>query len=99
MGKVIVFSIGIAMIIFFGASSCTEKRATIIIQEPTELLQKADIKDAPGNKVLSILGKGMTGKIVDTKYSKDFMFYKIKMEDGRTGYVMHGDNLKVISNH
>ena len=99
MGKVIVFSIGMAMIMLFAASSCNEKRATVIIQKPTELLYKADIKDAPGNKVVCILRKGMTGKIVDTRYSKDFMFYKIKMGDGRTGYVIHGDNLKVVYNH
>jgi hypothetical protein len=96
MGKVIIFFTGMAVIILFGVSSCNEKKSAIIIQEPTELLQKADIKDAPGNNVVSVLGKGVTGQIVDITYSKDFMFYKIRTEDGRIGYVVCCDGVKTV---
>ncbi len=96
MGKIIIVFTGLVMCLIMGAASCSEKKPTIILPEPTELLQIARHKNAPGNKVLAVLEKGTSGVILDTTYSKSFMFYKIKTNDGRIGYVMALENMKIV---
>ncbi len=46
--------------------------------------------------VIAVLEKGDRGRVIHIRYSKDFMFYKIKLDDGRMGYVMYGDKFKVV---
>jgi len=80
----------------FAVTGCKDTNSFVIIEEPTDLLSEPDWKDAPGNKVIALLQKGERGKVIHVRYSKDFMFYKIKLDDGRTGYVKFGDKFKVI---
>jgi len=93
----IIFFIGCTLTFIGGTLGCKAGDLTIIIEKPTELLSKADLKDASGNEVISILNKGVKGSVIKSEYSKDFMFYKIRTEDGRVGYVLYGDNLKILS--
>jgi hypothetical protein len=96
MGKIIIFFIGFALTTIGGNLGCKAGELTIIIEKPTELLSKADLKDASGNKVILILEKGVKGSVIKSEYSKDFMFYKIRTEDGHVGYVLYGDNLRIL---
>jgi hypothetical protein len=77
-------------------AGCGDTTAFVVIEGPTHLLAKPDTEDTHGNKVVATLKKGEKGKIIHIRYSKSFMFYKIKVDDGRTGYVMYGDKFKVV---
>ncbi len=60
----------------------------LVVVEQTELLPKPERKDDKENKPISVLEKGTIGLIVHIRYSKEFMFYKIRLENGLEGYVM-----------
>ena len=52
-------------------------------------------KSEPGNKIVAVLSAGESAPVLATRHSKEFMFYRIKLADGREGYVMFGDDFKV----
>ncbi len=52
-------------------------------------------KSEPGNRVVGTLNPGESAPVLATRHSKEFMFYKIRLADGREGYVMFGDEFKV----
>ena len=78
------------------STGCNDSNSFVIIEGPTDLLSQPDTKDTLGNTVVATLQSGDKGKVIHTRYSKSFMFYKIKLDDGRTGYVMYGDKFKVV---
>ena len=90
----IFFIISIGMIL--SITGCNGTNSFVIIEGPTDLLSEPDTKDTPGNEVVATLQKGDRGKVIHVRYSKSFMFYKIKLDDGHTGYVMFGDKFKVV---
>jgi type II secretory pathway component HofQ len=100
MGKIVfvlALFLGNFVVGMFGYSGCSYDRGTIVIVKSTELLQKADRKEAEGNKVITVLREGTEAKIINVRYSKEYMFYKVRTEEGQLGYVMYGDNLNVLS--
>jgi len=52
-------------------------------------------KNEPGNKIVGVLNPGESAPVLATRHSKEFMFYRIRLADGREGYVMFGDDFKV----
>lgn len=96
--KVIICCIFILIAIYIVNQGCSYKEIDIVIQGPTELLSEADYNDAPGNRIIVVLDKGVRAKVINIRYSKEFMFYKIRTEDGRVGYVKYGDNFQVFEN-
>lgn len=76
-------------------SSC--KKDEILILGPTKLLKLPDDEKCAGNIVIKTLEKGSRATIFHVRYSKDYMFYKVKTLDGNTGYVMHGDDFMLIT--
>jgi hypothetical protein len=52
-------------------------------------------KNEPGNKIVGTLSSGELVPVLATRHSKEFMFYRVKLADGREGYVMFGDDFKV----
>jgi hypothetical protein len=52
-------------------------------------------KNEPGNKIVGVLNAGESAPVLATRHSKEFMFYRIRLADGREGYVMFGDDFKV----
>lgn len=87
MNKKIFFCFGLILGFLLGAFFFKE-RLTIIIEEPIELLHHADIKESPGNNVLSILKEGTNGDVIATTYSKEFMFLRIRTSNGQFGYIL-----------
>jgi glutamate racemase len=53
-------------------------------------------KSEPGNKRIALMQAGDSAQVLATRYSKEFMFYKIRLPDGREGYVMAGDDFTVV---
>ncbi len=52
-------------------------------------------KSEPGNKIVAVLSAGDSAPVLATRHSKEFMFYRIRLADGREGYVMFGDDFKL----
>jgi hypothetical protein len=38
--------------------------------------------------VIGVIPVGTKIQVLDTRYSKDFMFYQVKMDDSRKGYIL-----------
>lgn len=96
--KMLIYCVLMLVAIFVVAHGCSSKEIYIVIQGPTELLYEADYRDAPGNRIIAVLGKGVKAKVIHIRYSKEFMFYKIRTDDGRVGYVKYGDDFQVFEN-
>lgn len=96
--KVLIYCFLMIVAIFIATHGCSSKEIYIVIQGPTELLYEADYKDAPGNRIIAVLDKEVKARVIHIRYSKEFMFYKIRTEDGRVGYVKYGDNFQVFEN-
>lgn len=93
--SLLIITMAVILLVIGGIMGCNDTNSFIIIEGSTDLLSEPDTKDTPGNMVIATLQKGEKGKIIHTRYSKSFMFYKIKLDDGRSGYVMFGDKFKV----
>ena len=48
-------------------------------------------------QVIAVIAKGTVSDVIQERYSKDFMYYKIKIRDGREGYVWVGDKFTVMA--
>lgn len=77
--------------------ACHNANSFALIEGPTELLVEPEWKDAPGNQVITILQKGERGRVIHVRYSKSCMFHKIKLDDGRAGYIMFGDKFRILT--
>lgn len=76
--------------------SCNKTDTTIIVEEPTKVFKNYPDSGPPNqDEVVAVLNKGETGAVIHSRYSKDFMYYKIRLKDGRKGYVMFGDKFRV----
>lgn len=81
------------LIILFG---CNKKELIVIVDGPTQVFKEYPESGVPDkNQVITIINKGENYEVVKTNYSKDFMFYKIKLNDGRVGYLWSGDDFHV----
>jgi len=48
-------------------------------------------------QIIATLVQGNVSEVIQERYSKDFMYYKIKLSDGRKGYVWVGDKFNVVA--
>lgn len=48
------------------------------------------------NDIISMLKDGDEGEVLESFYGKDYKAYKVKMKDGKTGYLINGDNFKIL---
>src|SRR4030042_3630128 len=80
-------------ILYYLVSRTEKSYKKVIIEQPTDLLLKPVDKEA-----LTTLQTGEEGRIIHSRYFKGIIFYKIELNDGRKGYVMGRNNLRVIIN-
>jgi hypothetical protein len=71
-----------------------EKNDLITIKKPTKVLEKAFPENYPSsnpkpNAVIAILNEGTTIKATKKEYGKDFLMYRVQLEDGRNGYIVY----------
>ena len=97
MGKIALLykTIGMVMLIL-SLLSCKSLDTTVVAEEPTRVFKTYPDSGPPKqDEVITILNKGETGVVIHSRYSKDFMYYKIRLKDGREGYVWVGDKFRV----
>lgn len=98
MGKIIYFAgiVGVIALIFLSVS-CKNKDMIVVAEDSVSVYKSYPESGIPDkNTVIAVLSKGETGDVIKTEHSKDFMFYKIRMNDGMEGYVWFGDKFKVV---
>jgi len=66
------------------------KKTEIIIEEPIYFLKRPNDKD-----LIEIIDKGETGRIIHSRYCKGLRYFKIRLNDGREGYVKDGNNFRI----
>ena len=76
--------------------SCKENNSVIVIEGPTKVLSEPECSFYKEVKEIAVLDKGDNAKVIGVRYPKDCMVYKIKIADGRVGYITYGDKFKVI---
>jgi len=99
MGKItfVASTIGVVMVVLFSLGGCSNTDKMVIAEEPTNVYADYPENGKPNQaKVITVLRQGETGDVIQTQYSKDFMFYKIRLKDGREGYVLFGDKFRVV---
>jgi uncharacterized protein YgiM (DUF1202 family) len=97
MGKItpLYKTIGMVMLIL-SLLSCKSSDMTVVVEEPTRVYKNYPESGPPNqNEVITVLNKGETGIVIHSRYAKDAMYYKIRLKDGRKGYVMFGDKFRV----
>lgn len=99
MGKLNYFmkTIGVFVFMIFSLASCSNGKSMIIVDAPTKVYKEYPEGGLPSqDKVVSVLNKDEVGDVLQVRYSKDFMYYKIRLKDGREGYVLFGDKFRVV---
>jgi hypothetical protein len=74
--------------------ACGDSNSTIQATGKVEVYETFP-KSEPGNKVVGMLNPGESAPVLGKRHSKEFMFYRIRLADGREGYVMFGDEFTV----
>jgi hypothetical protein len=72
---------------------CSQAPAKIVADAPLDVLERPAPPDYPStaplpNGVLHRAAAGEQLDVVEKAYEKDFMYYRVKLADGRTGYVI-----------
>ncbi len=92
MGSLRNALLGILLIV--ASSACADPDSIVHATGKVEVY-KTFPKNEPGNQIISVLNPGESAAVLATRHSKEFMFYRIKLADGREGYVMFGDAFEV----
>jgi len=85
------------IVLIMSLVSCKNTAMIVVAEEPTRVFKSYPDSGPPKkDEEIAILNKGETGTVIHSRYSKDFMFYKIRLNDGREGYVWVGDKFRVV---
>jgi uncharacterized protein YgiM (DUF1202 family) len=99
MGKITLFGriIGIVIVMLaLGFTGCKNTDMMVVAEEPTKVFRGYPDSGPPKqDEVVAVLDKGESGTVIHSRHSKDFMYYKIRLKDGREGYVWVGDKFRV----
>jgi hypothetical protein len=100
INKIKVFKSLMIFIFIFGILSCGDNMS-VVIEGPVKLLKNPYPQDYPStnpqnNEIIAVLKKGDEGDVLAFSHGKDFKVYKVKMKNGKIGYLISGDNFKVI---
>lgn len=87
--------------LFGGIVSCSNNDNLIIIDKETNVLENSYPLNYPStkpmpNKIIRVLNNGEKVKIVKYIYGKDYLAYKISLNDGEIGYIIHSDTFRII---
>src|SRR5690242_18405118 len=62
----------------------------VVADEPTPVYSDYPAGGLPKeNLTIAVLQKGESVDVITARYSKEFMFYKVRLKDGRKGFVMY----------
>lgn len=77
-------------------SGCAKEVA--IIDKPTEVMEEPYPKHY-GEKTTRVIGTlqpGQEVKVINYRYNKDFRAYKVRLPDGRVGYIIGGNEFHIV---
>ena len=75
---------------------CSKTHYAVIVEAPTSVYEDYPTDGPPTSKIIAILDKGETVEVIHTRYAKDAQYLKIRLKDGRTGYVGWNGKYKVV---
>jgi hypothetical protein len=87
------------LLVAFFFIACSNNQ-TVFIEGPSKLLKNPYPYNYPStnpqpNEIVTILNKGDEGEVLSYTYGKDYKAYKVKMKDGKSGYLISGDNFRL----
>ncbi|MBN1907071.1 MAG: hypothetical protein JW927_18475 [Deltaproteobacteria bacterium] len=96
-----IFNKWYVIFLFMSTFMACNNNTTVLIEGPANLLKNPYPLNYPStnpqpNEVISNLKAGDEGEVLDWSYEKDYKVYKVKMKDGKIGYLIHGDNFKEL---
>jgi hypothetical protein len=86
----IFYAIINTFVLYYLISMAEKAYLEVIIEEPTDFLKTPNDKD-----LMEVLDKGEIGRIIHSRYYKGLRYYKIRLNDGREGYVKNGKKFRI----
>ncbi|HRQ15366.1 MAG TPA: hypothetical protein PK205_18870 [Promineifilum sp.] len=90
MGKMIrrAWVFGVAALAAVGIMSVQNEPEFVLISEASTTVYEDYPTDGPPRaKVVGVMNEGDEALIIHTRYAKDAAYYKVRLQDGREGYV------------
>ena len=98
---------GLIFVMLFSVFGCCQgDPKTIVMEERAEVFEAAEpnpdahyrkpLKEK--NRVISIVESGETVEFICVEYKKDYAAYKVRLKDGRKGFVMSGARFRDAEN-
>lgn len=91
-----IFAVGALFVVGITLLGSKKKGTFILVQGPIKVLENPECSIEENVKVLTVLNKGERVRVLGVKYPKNCMVYRIRLADGRVGYITHGDSFKVL---
>ena len=93
MGKItqLIWTLGAAVLTVTTLMGCNSGDFVLIAETPTSVYEDYPSGGPPRAKVIAVMNKGDTAAIIHTRYAKDAAYYKVRLKDGREGYVLWED--------
>jgi hypothetical protein len=85
------------VVMLMSLTAC-KRSEEVIIEAPTSVYEDYPGSGAPTSKIIAILNKGTVAEFVYARYAKDCEYLKIRLKDGRTGYVGWDGKYSVYKN-
>lgn len=98
MGKMIrrAWVFGVAALAAVGIMSCKNEPEFVLIAEASTTVYEDYPTDGPPRaKVVGVMNEGDTAPVIHTRYAKDAAYYKVRLQDGREGYVGWDGKFKI----
>lgn len=88
MGAMII-KVGFTILLLFilCLPGCNDPECAIVIKEPSPVYEDYPEGGPPTSKVIAVLEKGERKEVIHTRWSKDCEWFKVRLKDGRIGYV------------
>jgi hypothetical protein len=93
MGKItqLIGTFGAAALTVTILIGCNSGDFVLVAETPTSVYEDYPSGGPPRDKIIAVMNKGDTADVVHTRYAKDAAYYKVRLKDGRKGYVLWED--------
>lgn len=92
-----VNAIGLVALVVVLSVGCRHGDLMVIADDQTRVFKEYPENGPPQqDKVIAVLQVGEACEVIHARYSKDFMFYKVRLKSGQDGYVWVGDKFRVV---
>lgn len=98
MGKITrrAWVFGVAAFAMVGVMSCeSEPEFVLIVEMTTTLYEDYPTDGPPRAKIVGVMNEGEIAPVIHIRYAKDAAYYKVRLQDGREGYVGWDGKFKI----